>query len=98
MAISRNRGWRRARSAQQQRNQAAIYKAITGRLPDNIRRPWDKQHALSCGRSNCGFCRNPRFNRNSNGSARLTMAERKVDIAQTEWIVFDLNNEHKGVF
>lgn len=84
MAILRTRGWRRARAAQQQRRQAGIYLAITGQaLPAHPF--WDKQHALSCGRANCGFCRNPRFNRTSNGTARLTLAERKIAFSQAEW-------------
>lgn len=95
MALHRTRAWRRTRAAQQQHKQAMIYRSVTGSTTPTTHPYWDKQHALSCGRANCGFCRNPRFNRNSNGTARLTLAERRTNISYAEWH-FSVLDETKG--
>lgn len=86
MELYRTRAWRRFRSRLQQKKQTAIFMAVTriSILPTS--HDWTKQHALSCGRSNCGFCRNPRFNRNSNGSARLTISEHQANISMSEYM------------
>lgn len=68
----RNRNYRRAAVQRAIAKQSKI--ATARNIP--LTPKHKKTKALSC-RSNCGLCRNPRFNSNSSGTAKLTMAERR---------------------
>lgn len=86
VVMHRTRGWRRLRAVQQQKNQTVLYQSVYGREFSGAAARWKKQHALGCHRANCGFCRNPRFNRNSQGSDRLTLSEHRILISYREWL------------
>lgn len=71
----RHRGFRRAANARAQNRQRHIARGFYLIAPGADAKPqWRKEKALTC-KENCGHCRNPRFNRNSNGQTRLTLAE-----------------------
>lgn len=77
LGCKRTRSFRRAADKRAQNRQRNIAKSLSMLEPGADAKPrWRKVHALSC-KSNCGFCRNPRFNRTSSGKERLTVAELK---------------------